>query len=116
MMRVSKKIRGFTVISWGCLVAILILYGIQTRTFNKVMWGFSIVIPLLLYIPLLLPTNNRGTILYKKIMLLVSMIFFGLALVAAAMNFNYISFVRWGILTLSIVAMVLNVVIYNGIK
>lgn len=116
MMRISERIKGSVVISWGCLVTILILYGVQTKTVNKTMWVFSVVIPLLLYIPLLLPAYNQRTIFYQKSMVLISIIFFGLTLVAAAMNPDYVNFVRWGILALSIVGIVLNAVIYKEVK
>lgn len=89
--------------SWSAMIIVVFLYAEQIKTVNSYMWLFLVIVPTLIYLPMLFKTTDNAVKIFKLLMLFVSYIIFTLAIIAMFINSVYPLFVRIIISTLSFV-------------
>lgn len=100
-------------ISWISLASIIVLFAIQTHSFNQNMIIFLLIVPTLLNLPLIFKNLNKVTTNFQIIMIGMNITIFLLAVGTAIFEPTYISYVRWGMGVASIMGLLINVYLIN---
>ena len=95
-------------ISWVSLASIIVLFAIQTHSFNQIMVLFLVILPTLLNVPLIFKSRNKTTTNFQFLMIGISIAIFLLAIVTSILESTYINYVRWGMGLASIMGISIN--------
>ncbi|USS90257.1 hypothetical protein [Fructilactobacillus carniphilus] len=96
--------------AWLALVIMIILFAVQTHTFNVNMVLFIIIVPTLLNLPLFFKSRTKSMLVFQLIMLVISLLIFILVTITMLMNASYNQLIRWSILFLAIIGMIFVII------